>query len=159
MRPVFNPSQVIQNTQKMVLDASFLTLIIIKYWSRVSEGIQGKELCSFLYLGVVDIEKNLRVTLSRTTYLVTYIRVIIIIIIIISHRQHGSPWPSFATRLYRPSLPAGLQGYLLYRRRAVVYKFLLVVLPLLVHVKGSTGVCRLCVCPHLSSSVLHVWFV
>ena len=31
-------------------------------------------------------------------------------IIIISRRQHGSPWPSLATRLYRPSLPEVLQA-------------------------------------------------
>ena len=37
-----------------------------------------------------------------------------------SHRQHGPPWPSLATCLYRPSLPVGLQGYILYRHRAVV---------------------------------------
>ena len=36
-----------------------------------------------------------------------------------------------------------LQGYILYRYKAVVCRFELVVLPLLVHVKGSTGVCRL----------------
>ena len=31
--------------------------------------------------------------------------IIIIIIIIMSRPQHGSTWPSLATRLYRPSLP------------------------------------------------------
>ena len=35
----------------------------------------------------------------------------IIIIIIMSHHQHGYPWPSLATPSYRPSLPAGPQGY------------------------------------------------
>ena len=56
--------------------------------------------------------------------------------IIMSHRQHGSPWPSLATRLYHPLLPVGLQGYILYRHRAVVYRINLVVLPLFVHVNG-----------------------
>ena len=30
-----------------------------------------------------------------------------------SRCQHGSPWPSPATRLYRRSLPVGFQGYIL----------------------------------------------
>ena len=47
----------------------------------------------------------------------------VIIIIIMSHRHRGSPWPSPATRLYRLSLPVGLQGYILYRHRAIVYRF------------------------------------
>ena len=79
----------------------------------------------------------------------------IYITIIMSGCQNGSPWPSFATRLYRPSLPGGLQGYILYRHRAVIYRFLPFVLPLLVHVKGSTGVCHLWVRPvasHMSGS-------
>ena len=66
----------------------------------------------------------------------------VIIIIIMSRCQHGSPWPSPATDLYRPSLPVGLQGYILYQHRAVVCRFKLVILPFLVHVKGSTGVCH-----------------
>ena len=37
--------------------------------------------------------------------------------------------------------------------------FKLVVLPLLVHVKGSTGVHHLCVRPYFFSNVPHVWFV
>ena len=69
--------------------------------------------------------------------------------VIMSRCQHGSPWPPLATRLYRPLLPGGLQGYILYRHRAVVYRFLLVALALLVHVMGSTGVCRF-----MSSSLL-----
>ena len=43
----------------------------------------------------------------------------IYIIIIMSRCQHGSPWPSLVTRLYHPSLSGGLQGYILYRHRAV----------------------------------------
>ena len=42
----------------------------------------------------------------------------------------------------RASLPVGLQGYILYRHRAVVCRFYLVVLPLLFHVKWFTGVCH-----------------
>ena len=57
-----------------------------------------------------------------------------------SHRLYRSLWPSLATRLYRLSHPEGLQGYILYRQRTVVNRFLLVVLFLLVHIKGSTGV-------------------
>ena len=64
-----------------------------------------------------------------------------------------SLWPSRATHLYRLLLPVGLQGNILYRHRAVVYKFELVVLPLLVHVKGSTGVR-----PYFSSGVSHILF-
>ena len=46
-----------------------------------------------------------------------------IIIIIMSHLQHGYPWPSPATLLYRPSLPVGLQGYILHRHRTVACRF------------------------------------
>ena len=49
--------------------------------------------------------------------------IIIIIIMIMSCRQHGSPWPSPSTLLNRLSLPVGLQGYILYRHRAVVWRF------------------------------------
>ena len=51
------------------------------------------------------------------------IYIIIIIIIIISHTQRISPWLSLTTRLNRPSFPIGLQGYILYRQRAIVYRF------------------------------------
>ena len=71
------------------------------------------------------------------------------VIIIMSYRQHRSPWASLVTRLYHPSLPVGLQGYILYRHRAVVYRFELIVLPFVVHVKGSTGVCH-----YMTSSLL-----
>ena len=37
-----------------------------------------------------------------------------------SRRQHGSPWPSPANHLYRPSFRVGLQGYILYRHRAIL---------------------------------------
>ena len=53
--------------------------------------------------------------------------------------QHGYPRPSLTTSPYRLLLPAGLQGNIPYRHRAAVCRFELVVLPLHVHVKGSTG--------------------
>ena len=39
---------------------------------------------------------------------------------IISRHQHRYPWPFLTTILYCPLLPAGLQGYILYRHRAAV---------------------------------------
>ena len=69
-------------------------------------------------------------------------------IIIMSCRQHGYPWPSLATALYRSSLLASPQGYIPYPHRAPVCRFELVVLLLLGHVRGSIGVhhlwARLC---------------
>ena len=67
-------------------------------------------------------------------------KVIIIIIIMMSFRQHRYPWPSLATSPYRSSPLAGLQGYILYPRRAAVCMFELVVLLLLGHMWGSIGV-------------------
>ena len=78
---------------------------------------------------------------------------------IMSRCQHRSPRPSLITHLYRLSPPGGLQGYILYRHRAVVDRSKLVVLPLLVQVKRSTGVYRLWVRTYFSSSFPHVWFV
>ena len=49
---------------------------------------------------------------------------LIIIIIIMLCCKHESPRPSPTTRLYRPSLPAGLQGYILDRHSAVVQPYL-----------------------------------
>ena len=80
-------------------------------------------------------------------------------IIIISCYQHGYPWPSLVTPPYCPLLPAGPQGYILYRHRAVVCRFEQVVLSLHVHVKGSTGVPQLWAHPYFSSSVPHIWFI
>ena len=57
-------------------------------------------------------------------------------IYIMSHHQHGYPWPSLATPPNRPLLPVGLQDYILYWHRAAVCRFDLVVLLLLVHVTG-----------------------
>ena len=53
------------------------------------------------------------------------------IIIIMSLRQHGYPWPSFATSPYRSSPLAGRQGYTPYPHIAAVCMFELVVLLLL----------------------------
>ena len=60
----------------------------------------------------------------------------IIILIIMSCHQHGYLWPSLSTPPYRPSLPAGLQGYIPYLHRAAVCRFEQVALPLLSHVRG-----------------------
>ena len=64
----------------------------------------------------------------------------IIIIIVVSRYQHGYPWLSLAIPPNRPLLPVILHGYILYRHRAAICRFEQVVLPLLVHVKESTGV-------------------
>ena len=53
------PDWVIPKTQKMVLDSSLLNrLNIIRYRSKVSGAIQGKELHHLLHLGVEAIEKG-----------------------------------------------------------------------------------------------------
>ena len=57
---------------------------------------------------------------------------------------------SLATRPYRPLPLAGLPGYIPYRHRAAVCIFELDVLPLLVPVKGSTGVHHLWARPYFS---------
>ena len=57
--------------------------------------------------------------------------------------QHGYSRPSLPTPPYRLFLSADPQGYIPYRHRAAVYSFELDVPPLLVHVKGSTGVINL----------------
>ena len=44
-------------------------------------------------------------------------------IVIMSHHQHGYPWPFLATFLYRPLLLARLQGYIQYLHRAAVCRF------------------------------------
>ena len=83
----------------------------------------------------------------------------IIIIIIMSHRQHGYPWPSLVTSPYRSSPLAGVQRYIPYPHIAAVCMFELVVLLLPGHMWGSIGVHHLWACPCFSSSVLHVWFI
>ena len=93
------------------------------------------------------------------THTHTYIYIYIYIYIILSSQQHGYPWSSIATLPYRSSLLAGPQGYIPYRHRAAVFRFELVALLLLGHVRGSIGEHHLCARPCFSSSVLHVWFV
>ena len=78
---------------------------------------------------------------------------IYIYIIIMSHNQQGYPWPSLATPPYRPLLSAGPRHW------AAVFRFELVVLPLFVHVKRSTGVHHLWSHPYFSTSVPNVWLV
>ena len=64
----------------------------------------------------------------------------IFILIIMSCRQYRYPWPSLATSPYRSSPLAGLQGYIPYPHRIAVCRFELVVLLLLGHMRGSTGI-------------------
>ena len=68
------------------------------------------------------------------------IYIYIYIYIFTSRHQHVYPWLSLAIPPYRTLLPVGLQGYIPYQHRATVCRSKLVVLPLLVHVKKSTGV-------------------
>ena len=72
---------------------------------------------------------------------------------IMSRYQHRYFWPSLAIPRYCPLLLAGLLGYIQYRHRAALCRFELDVLPLLVSVKGSTGVLHLQARPNFSSSV------
>ena len=81
------------------------------------------------------------------------------IIIIMSCGQHGYPWPSLSTSPYHSSPLAGLQGYILYHHIAAVCMFELVVLLLIGHMRGSTGVHHLRAHLCFSSSVQHFWFV
>ena len=76
-----------------------------------------------------------------------------------SHYQHGYSGPSLATPPYLPLLSVDPQGYIPYRDRAVVCRFELDVLPLLVHMKGFTGVHHSGARPYISSSAPRVWFV
>ena len=71
-----------------------------------------------------------------------HVLMMMMIIIILLHYQHGYSCLSLslATPSYCPLLSAVPQGYIPYQHRAAVCRFELDVLPLLVHVKGSTGV-------------------
>ena len=68
-----------------------------------------------------------------------------------------------ATSPYRSSLSAGPQGYIPYPHRTAAYRFELVNLLSLGHVKGSTGVHHLCARSYFSSSpaclVRLIWIV
>ena len=58
-RPRFNPrSSHTKTKQTLVLDTSLNSLNIIRYGSRISGAIQGKEYHPPLHLGVVAIEKG-----------------------------------------------------------------------------------------------------
>ena len=63
-----------------------------------------------------------------------------IIVIIMSCGQHGHPWPSLSTSPYHSSPLAGLQGYIPYHHIAAECMFEMVVLLLIGHMRGSTGV-------------------
>ena len=67
----------------------------------------------------------------------------IIIIIIMSCCQRRSPWPSLITRLYRSSLPIGLQGYILYQSALLYIGSTWMSCLCSSMWKESTGVCRL----------------
>ena len=84
---------------------------------------------------------------------------IYIIIFILSRHERGSSCASPTTIIYRPSLPVSLQAKIVYLHRAVVCRFSMVVLPLLLHMKGSIGVCYLWVRPYFFRTFPHVWFV
>ena len=82
-----------------------------------------------------------------------------IIIIIMSRYQHGYSWPSLATTPYHSLLLADPQGSIPYQHGVAVCRFELDVLPLLVHVKRSTGVHHSRALSYFSSSGPRVWFV
>ena len=97
--------------------------------------------------------------------LYSFLQKVIIINIMLCY-QHGYFWPSLATPPYRPLLSADPQGYIPYRHRAAVCRFELDILPLLVPVKGSTGVhhlwarqkiiiCSISVQQHLKLNMQH----
>ena len=85
-----------------------------------------------------------------------------IIIIIIYCCLQKCPKLSLTICLYHWSLLTGFPGFILCQYWAVD-KFLLVILHLCVHVKGSIGECHLWVCPCTSSSIPHfvhwIWMV
>ena len=83
----------------------------------------------------------------------------IIIIIIMSRYQHGYFLLSLATPPNCLLLLGSPQGYILYQHRTAVYRFELGVMPLLVHVKGSTRIHHSWARPYFFSSVPHVWFL
>ena len=79
-----------------------------------------------------------------------------IYIIIMSHCKHRSLGPSLTIRLYCPSPPGGLSGYILCKQRAIVY--VLAGRPTFVRLcEGSTELYRLWVRPYFSSSFPHIW--
>ena len=143
---------------KMITRGTYCNKAIVRWWDSdyffVLYWSAGQYLSTFWFITFSKVFDSYLFTIYIYIYIYIYI-----IIIIMSRHQHGYPWSSLATGLYRQSLPAGLQGYILYRHRAAVCRFELVVLPLLDHLKGSTGVHHLWVLPYFSGSVSHVWFV
>ena len=148
------------------------TSCILKYWGsrwKLNQSCQLIHLITYLHALSMDLSASFRLVWNvirdlriRTgCFLLKPSRVhyIYIIIIIMSHHQHGYPWPSLATPPYRPSLPAGPQDYIPYLHRAAVCNFELVALLLLGYVKGSKRVHHLWARPYFSSCVPHVWFV
>ena len=106
--------------------------------------------------------ENLKAKLLRLKITSIYIRSVLIlrlINIIMLCRQHGYPWPSFATSPDHSSPPAGLLDYIPYPHIVAVCKFELVVQLLHGHMWGSIGVHQLWARPCFSSSVPRVWFV
>ena len=81
------------------------------------------------------------------------------IYIIMSCYLQNYPWPWLATTPYRLFLPAGLQDYISYQNRADGWNFELVVQPLLVNIKVSTGEHHFWAHPYFSRNVPHVWLV
>ena len=104
-------------------------------WSR-TRGVgapPGKFLAEYYSTPEASLKKNIKhffklamheVRFTRA-FLRSHYKITIIIIIIMSCHQHGYRWLFFATLLYRPLLPAGLQEYTLYWRRAVVCMYVL----------------------------------
>ena len=138
-----------------------VTSMLMRFWSKISRMFLCVFLLIILRLKICVFYTTIRLFITSVN-LKTILKDLWInakIIIIMSRHQHGYTWASLATPPYRPLLSAGLQGNIPYRHRAAVCRFELVVLPLLVHVKGSTGVHLLWARPYFSSSVLHVWFI
>ena len=82
-----------------------------------------KEVCSFVHWS-----SSLLLTMFPYIYIYIYeytttLGISMLHFIIMLPSQHESPWPSLAIRIYRPSLPVSLQGYILYQPIAVIYRF------------------------------------
>ena len=103
----------------------------------------------FLSLSISFLSYSLSIFVSHSKYITT--------IIIMSRYQHRYFWPSLATPPYSPLVPAVLQDYISNWHRVGVCRFELDLLPLLVHMKGSTGVHHLWTRPYFSSSVPQPW--
>ena len=117
-------------------------------------------LCKHTHIRLInDTEPTLIIDISNYIINIYICIYMYICIIIMSRYEHGYFWPTLANPPYCPLLLAGLPCYIQYQHGAAVFMFVLAVLPLLVPVKGSTGVHYLRARPDFSSSVPHVWFV